>query len=301
MAADVPLPLPVLDRAAALRTDLDALERYLAAPESLLVPVWRDQALFEGTMLCVRRVAGAGSLLDRGGELVFLGLLAEQACFALDVSPLSAPEADPALGPGVEARDLRFAAAALEPDALGLAAYAKGILYWHAHHRHCGRCGATTVARDGGHMRECKNADCGHKCFPRTDPAIIVLVADGDRCLLGRQKSWPRGMYSTLAGFVEPGETLEQAVVREVREEAGVELDAAELRYFGSQPWPFPASIMLAFLARATSTALRVDHQELEDARWVSAAELRNPQPGFFVPGGHSMAGRLIAEFLRGH
>jgi NAD+ diphosphatase len=149
-------------------------------------------------------------------------------------------------------------------------------------------------------MRECKNADCGHKSFPRTDPAIIVLVADGDRCLLGRQKSWPHGMYSSLAGFVEPGETLEQAVAREVREEAGVEV--ADLRYFGSQPWPFPASIMLAFLATATSTALQVDHQELEDARWVSAAELRNPtEPGFFVPGGHSMAGRLIAEFLRRH
>jgi NAD+ diphosphatase len=290
----------VLDRAAALRTDLGALERYLSAADSLLVPVWRDQALFEGTTLCVRRVAGAASLLERGGELVFLGMLAEQACFALDVSPLSAPHADPALGPGVEARDLRFAAAALEPDALGLAGYAKGILYWHAHHRHCGRCGAPTAPRDGGHMRECKNADCGHKSFPRTDPAIIVLVADGDRCLLGRQKSWPHGMYSSLAGFVEPGETLEQAVAREVREEAGVEV--ADLRYFGSQPWPFPASIMLAFLATATSTALQVDHQELEDARWVSAAELRNPtEPGFFVPGGHSMAGRLIAEFLRRH
>lgn len=291
-------PLPPLDRAAELRTELDTLERHLCAPDTLLVPVWRDQPLFEGTALCVRRVAGAGALLERASELVFLGLLGKRACFAVDVSPIGAPEAEAALGPDVEPRDLRFAAAALEPGELNLAAYAKGILYWHAQHRHCGRCGAPTAPREGGHMRECKNPDCAARSFPRTDPAIIVLVTDGEHCLVGRQRAWPRGMYSTLAGFVEPGETLEQAVVREVHEEAGV--DVTDVRYFGSQPWPFPASIMLGFVARATSTALRIDYKELEDARWVAAAELRAPaEPGFFVPGPHSMAGRLIAEFLR--
>jgi NAD+ diphosphatase len=297
MAADAPLLLPALDRAAALRSDLDALECHLSAADSLLVPVWRDQVLFEGPALCVRRVSAAASLLDRGGELVFLGLLAERACFAVDVSGLGAPDADPVLG-GVEARDLRFVAATLDPSYVGLVTYAKGMLYWHTTHQHCGRCGAPTAAREGGHMRECKNPDCAHKTFPRTDPAIIVLVADGERCLLGRQKAWPRGMYSTLAGFVEPGETLEQAAVREVREEAGVEI--ADLRYLGSQPFPFPASLMLGFMATAATTALTIDHKELEDARWFSAAELRNPgEPGFFVPGVHSMAGQLIAEFLR--
>ena len=123
-------------------------------------------------------------------------------------------------------------------------------------------------------MRECANPDCAQRHFPRTDPAIIVLVTHRDRCLLGRKPSWPRGLYSTIAGFVEPGECIEHAVQREVLEEAGIEV--AEMHYQSSQPWPFPSSLMLGFRARASSTSICVGQDELEDARWVSRIELRH-------------------------
>ena len=146
-------------------------------------------------------------------------------------------------------------------------------------------------------MRECRDEACRSKHFPRTDPAIIVLVHHGDRCLVGRQSSWPKGMYSTLAGFVEPGESLEQAVAREVHEESGVRI--TDVRYFRSQPWPFPSSLMLGFIARATTTEIDVQDDELEDARWITREQLREPRAhDFFVPGAFSLSGQLLDAFL---
>jgi NAD+ diphosphatase len=155
------------------------------------------------------------------------------------------------------------------------------------------------VAREGGHVRACRNDACATMHFPRTDPAIIVLVHDGDQCLLGRQKRWPKGMYSTLAGFVEPGESMEEAVAREVEEEAGVLVQ--DVRYFRSQPWPYPASLMIGFTARATSRAIVLGDQELEHAAWFSREQIRNfGADGAFVPGANfSLAGQLIAAFLQ--
>ncbi len=150
-------------------------------------------------------------------------------------------------------------------------AQAQALVEWHRAHRFCPRCGGGLVVGGGGYVLTCES--CGRQQFPRTDPAVIMLVTDGDRALLGRQAAWPAGRYSTLAGFVDPGESLEQAVAREVMEEAGVEV--TDVTYFGNQPWPFPSSLMIGFFARAVTTDIEVDGDELEAARWFTREEMR--------------------------
>ena len=167
--------------------------------------------------------------------------------------------------------DLRRAAAAWPPFLSGVFAYAKALLLWQSRARHCGACGAATQLVRAGHCARCRNPDCALQHFPRTDAAIIVLVCDGDRALLGRQRNWPERRWSTLAGFVEPGESLEDAVRREVGEEAGVTLD--QVHYHSSQPWPFPGALMVGFQATADDPTIRVG-DELEDARWFAAPDL---------------------------
>jgi NAD+ diphosphatase len=166
--------------------------------------------------------------------------------------------------------DLRSAAASLDAASAGILAYARALLAWLERHRHCGRCGERNRVEAGGHRLRCPT--CDSVSFPRTDPAIIVAVRDGERCLLGRQAGWPAGRFSTLAGFVEPGETLEAAVVREVCEETGV--DVGRCSYAGSQPWPFPMSLMLGFEASAHTTTITIG-DELEDAQWFDPHDLR--------------------------
>jgi NAD+ diphosphatase len=173
-----------------------------------------------------------------------------------------------------------------------LVVQAQALAEWHRAHRFCARCGGALAVRDGGYVLEC--SQCGRHHFPRTDPAVIMLVTDGERALLGRQPSWPPGRYSTLAGFVDPGESLEQAVVREVAEEAGIEV--TDVTYFGNQPWPFPSSLMVGFFARAVSTDIVVDGVEIEDARWFTREELRSgAEAGRLVlPGGISISRSLV-------
>lgn len=288
-----------LDRAAERRKDLDYLEAQLGEHGTLLVPVWREQHFLAAEGLYLPALGETRELLELGGELVWLGEVQSRACFALDVSALDAPLAAAALGTSrceVELVDLRFALGRLDADQAALAFYARALLGWHARTQHCGVCGARTQPRDGGHVRVCERPGCKSEHFPRTDPCVLALVTHGERCLLGRQRGWPRGMYSALAGFVEPGETLEQAVVREVREEAGVQVDPSSLCYAGSDPWPFPASLMIGFRARALGDALAFG-DELEDARWVSRAELAAPHGDFYAPPPHTLSGRLIAAF----
>jgi len=180
-----------------------------------------------------------------------------------------------------------------------LLAYARGMLTWHRRHRFCGVCGYATAVEDAGHLRVCQNADCRTNSFPRTDPAVIMLVHDGgDRAILGRQKIWPQGMHSVLAGFVEPGESLEDAVAREVLEEVGVPVE--DVTYHSSQPWPFPSSIMLGYWARAVSDDLDVNTFELESARWVTRQEMRaSPEDATFrLPRRDSIARRLVEDWL---
>jgi NAD+ diphosphatase len=196
-----------------------------------------------------------------------------RAYFAIDVSS-EEDSPPPALASLGQFRDLRRVAALLGERHCALLAYAKGIIHWHHRHRFCGDCGSPTASVEGGYVRVCTSEACGRQHFPRVDPAIIVLVASGDRCLLGRKPEWPTGRYSTLAGFVEPGESLEAAVIREVQEETGIEVD--QVRYFASQPWPFPSSLMLGFTARGVSEEIHVGEDELEDARWFTREQLRD-------------------------
>jgi NAD+ diphosphatase len=290
------------DRAAEKRDDLDFLEDKLAAPDTLILPMWRGQVFTQPASpdvpLLVRR-GQADELLDRAGELVWLGYLQRVPCFGVDVSPVPAPDSLAALS-GSTLGELRGLLARLSAGYAELCMSARALLLWHERHRHCSVCGQPSRPRRGGHLRVCSNPDCRSEHFPRTDPCVLILVCDGDRCLLGRSKGWPEGMYSALAGFVEPGEELEQAAAREVLEEAGVITGA--MRYAGSQPWPFPASLMVGFVAAARSLEIQVDTHELEAARWVTRAELQAPRAhGFFVPPPYALAGRLIAAFAEGN
>jgi NAD+ diphosphatase len=292
------------DRAAEKRDDLDYLEAQLSRPDTWLLPLWQGkvftlegEAAHEGVPLLVRRDQG-DTLLDQSGEVVWLGLYRDRPCFGLDISPLSTPEKHAALS-GSAAVELRALLPRLSSGYAELCMSARALVLWHERHRYCSVCGHPSNPRRGGHLRVCTNPDCRSEHFPRTDPCVLVLICDGERCLLGRSKGWPEGMYSALAGFVEPAETLEQAVAREVLEEVGVHVGS--MRYAGSQPWPFPASLMVGFVATARTLEIEVDTHELEAARWVTRAELQAPRShGFFVPPPFAIAGRLIAAFAEG-
>jgi NAD+ diphosphatase len=215
-----------------------------------------------------------------------------------DAGPVFAVEANGAVD-GTQVLGMRAAAAALPPEDAGLAAHAAALLNWHRRHGHCANCGAATDIVEGGIARHCPN--CGAMHHPRTDPVVIMLVTDGDRVLLGRQPTWPAGRYSALAGFVEPGESLEEAVAREVREEAGVEVGPPE--YVGSQPWPFPTSLMLGFTAPFRSGEPRRIDDELEDVRWFSRAEVADAVAGrpspLGLPPRFAIARRLLEHWLQ--
>jgi NAD+ diphosphatase len=182
----------------------------------------------------------------------------------------------------------------------------RALVNWHRTTTFCGRCGSPTEAREGGHVRVCLDVTCNAQHYPRTDNAVIMQVTDGENILLHRQPSWPAGMWSVLAGFVEPGETLEQAVVRETHEETGIIVD--DIRYAGSQPWPFPASLMVGFTARAIGGQLCPDPHELEDARWFSRADIaahfsdahRNSNAGPYLARPGSIARQMIDAWLKG-
>jgi NAD+ diphosphatase len=167
------------------------------------------------------------------------------------------------------------------------------MMTWHQRHRFCGVCGAPTRSEQAGHVRRCTQPDCAAEIFPRTDPAVIMLVCHGDWCLLGRQAKWPGGMYSALAGFVEPGESLEDAVAREVLEETGVAV--LDCEYHSSQPWPFPSSLMIGYLARASADAVPRADEELEDARWFTRREVASGLVG--LPPPQSVSYRLIEDW----
>lgn len=223
----------------------------------------------------------------------FLGMQDGQSWFALPAA--ACPEAQRPTD--ATWTGLREAAAGWSAFESGLFAYAKALLLWQSRARYCGACGSATTLVRAGHCARCSNPECGLDQFPRTDAAIIVIVTDGSRCLLGRQPGWPPGRFSTLAGFVEPGETLEDAVRREVREEAGVRVGTCT--YQSSQPWPFPGALMVGFRAVASDTTIRLG-DELEDARWFEAAELvaavQRGETG--LPPAISVSRRLVEDWL---
>jgi NAD+ diphosphatase len=261
-----------LDRAANKREDAARLAAELQAPNTRFVPVWQDKNLItedEIPKAVFLSCTDAQALVLTAESVTLLGRDQIGATFAIGLP--TAGDA-PLAGMG-RFRNLRWAASLLEEQDCALLAYAKSMALWHHHHRFCTTCGSPTESISGGHARVCTDAECGQTAFPQMSPAIIVLVTSEDRCLLGRKPEWPEGLYSTLAGFVEPAESLEAALIREVREEAGVEI--ASMRYFASQPWPFPNSLMLGFTAQAASERIRVE-DELEDARWFTRQEIRD-------------------------
>src|ERR1700722_6798473 len=225
-------------------------------------------------------------------QLVLLGWFRGVRCMLIELA--AADQA--ALPAGAHFEELRGVAALLPSDEAGLLAYARGLSIWRSRHRFCGICGAALLRERAGHVLRCSDAGCGAEAFPRIDPAIIVMVTDGVRALLGRQASWPAGRYSTIAGFVEPGESLEDAVVREVAEETGVAVH--DIHYHSSQPWPFPASLMVGFQARCAPDAAIAVGGELEDARWFTRSEIDAGAAG--LPPSHSISYRLISRWLAG-
>jgi NAD+ diphosphatase len=301
-----------LDRAAPRRKDAAWVATKLTATDSRLVPVWRSQSLIDvsnpgAPRLCWLPTADGPDLTRPGVESALLGLDGDTAWFAIDLSVFDNPEQHPHLAGRGQFVELRTVGALLPRTEAHLAAYARGLFWWHQRHRHCGVCGHLTLSAEAGHVRICTNAACAAHHFPRTDPAVIMLVHHGDRCLLGRQPRFPPGLYSTLAGFVEPGESVEEAVAREVFEETGIRI--TDLRYHSSQPWPFPSSLMLGFLARAVTTDITVQPEEMEDARWFHRDQLLSPdrvvtpddplrQP-LLLPRADSISRQLIEDWLR--
>jgi NAD+ diphosphatase len=292
---------PFLDRRAELRDDpawiatarADPATRYAICAGSrqlVTAEAATDIVLVDASHALVAS-APADSLTLLGWFRGQRTVLVEYANDTVPASGLPLPEA-------TQLSELRPLAPMLPPDAASLLAYARALVLWRGRHRFCGVCGAANSPVRAGHVMRCTRAECATETFPRLDPAIIVLVTDatGERALLGRQAVWPAGRYSTIAGFVEPGENLEDAVVREVAEETGI--DVGEVSYESSQPWPFPASLMLGFRAIAHTEAISLRDGELEDARWFTRADLAAGHPT--LPPAGAISARLIDGWFHG-
>lgn len=285
-----------LDRAAHLRTQPAELEKLRKGAGYL--PVWRHRNLVRSSGSPVPVVLDdreAAPLREVADDEVFLGLVDGRALFAMTLPGHDEVLSESVLAEAGTFNDLRGVGPLLEGRSVDVLASARGLLYWHRHHGYCGSCGGETRSGEAGYVRICRECDRRH--FPRTDPAIMALIEHEGRILLARQPRFPPQMFSILAGFVEPGESLEQAVHREVLEESGLEVE--KVRYVRSQSWPFPSSLMLGFAMTAKNDAYELDGEELEEARWVSRKALDDPQ-GFFYPPKFSLSGQLIRMFMRG-
>ncbi len=283
-----------VDRSGEKRKDADWLDEALTDAETRFVPVWGDHCLVGGdplTLMLLERQQIEPFLQDH--NQTFLGLFRGHAAIAVAIDGGGMPPFSE-LG---EFQDLRYLGSVLPADEANLAAHARGMVLWHGSQLFCGSCGSSARPNTDGTSRLCLNPDCAREIYPRVDPAIIVLVANGERCLLGRNISWPEGRYSTIAGFVETGESLEDAVRREVFEETNIRIE--KVRYHSSQPWPFPSSLMLGFIAEADSSIeqkIQLNDGELEDARWFTRKELRSGFPK--LPFRISIARRLVDDWL---
>jgi NAD+ diphosphatase len=254
------------------------------------IPLLRKRGEALDPYFAARDVPGLGASRESA-------LLGQDASGALVATLLDAPAPESGEGDtGLVSLDLRSLAVQglLPAPQLGVMAQAKSLLHWHARHRFCANCGTPTQSAEAGWKRICPACSAQH--FPRTDPVVIMLVIDGERCLVGRQPRFNPGMYSALAGFIEPGETVEAAVRREVAEEAGIAVGA--VAYHASQPWPFPASLMIGCFGHALSRDIVVDVTELEDARWITRAEVRAMFAGAHADGLVPPAPIAIAHHL---
>jgi NAD+ diphosphatase len=294
-----------LDRAAELRRDPAATAALAADPRGRTLVIAGELVClhkgepFHDPIFTFTQAAALVSGPDQMHEQVFLGRDGEEALFAVAIDPDAAKPLS--RRSDLLVTDLRNLATGrlVARTHLPPLAQAKSLLRWHAGHRRCSNCGAPTRITHAGWRRDC--ADCGAEHFPRTDPVVIMLAIDGERCLLGRQSRFAKGMWSCLAGFIEPGETIEDAVRREILEEAGIA--CGRVSYFASQPWPFPMSLMIGCHTQALTTELKVDHCELEDARWfardeVAAMVLRQHPDGLTATHPFAIAHHIIRAWL---
>ena len=292
-----------LNRDSEHRGDQAFLAEKLADPESLAVALWNGKPLVEdvlgedgkptGVQIAYLRADMAQDLAGGNEKLLYMGLWKDIAVFAVDIDTTADPAEGPLQGLG-RFEELRGAAATLPPADAGILATAKSMFEWRRRHRWCGNCGQKSEVADGGWKRVCTVCEAEH--FPRTDPVAIMLAVHEGKCLLGRQAAWPKGMFSALAGFIEPGETMEEACARELEEEAG--LTATSVRYHSSQPWPWPGSLMLGLIAEVDSAEAAPDQTELEEVRWFSKEEaarlLKGELEGAFCPPSLAIAHQLI-------
>ncbi|MEO8018179.1 MAG: NAD(+) diphosphatase [Pseudomonadota bacterium] len=271
---------PFLERRAELREDPAWVEAARGDPATrYLLGSGATQLVTSGASVEIAWLPGSHALVTgaHDDDLTLLGWFRGARCVLIELRDPVAARA--ALPEDAELRELRPLAPMLPPDSASLLAYARALGLWKSRHRHCGVCGAPNTPARAGHVLRCSRTACATETFPRLDPAIIVLVTDvtGERALLGRQASWPEARYSTIAGFVEPGESLEDAVIREVDEETGVLV--GDVEYVASQPWPFPSSLMLGFRAVARTQDITLRDGELEDARWFTRADIAAGHP----------------------
>jgi len=278
-----------LDRGDQLRRDEARMAGLLGGDDGWWLGLVDGDAVLQGSsgLFWFRRHEIA-ELADMSAGM-FLGHYKSEPCFAVAIS---SPDRLPL---GTEITPARQAAMAVSHDEAAIYAQAKALLAWHARNGFCAGCGSATHIRSGGGRRQCSKCETEH--FPRVDPVVIMLATDGEYCLLGRQASWPDGIWSALAGFVEPAETLEEACARELTEEAGVQVDIASIRYVMGQPWPFPSSLMVGLVAPVTDPTITVDPHELEQARWFSRDEVRamlaGTHPDAAMPPSIAIARRL--------
>lgn len=301
-----------LNRAALMRGKAGELAALLNNPATRVLPIWRGKPLLAG--VAAGWVAPGHPILAEASEApLFLGLDGDGARFAVDISGWTPPDGalpppgvfldpseqhHPALPDDHRFAELRTVMAALPARDAELVATAKALLGWHLSHRFCSACGQPSAVVNGGWQRKCP--DCGTMHFPRTDPVVIMLITRGNKTLIGRSPGWPEGMYSCLAGFMEPGETMEAAVRREVAEETGVRVGA--VRYLASQPWPYPSSLMIGCAGEAESEVITLDPVELEDAIWISREEMASVLAGehrtIRKPRAGAIAGFLLTNWV---
>ncbi len=292
-----------LDRASERRGDAAWLAEKLAAPEALAVAIWNGRPLLEAADEGFRLAYIPGPLAGElaGGEerLLFLGLWDEAAVFAVDIEGAADPAEGALSGLGAF-QELRQVALALPAPEAAIAATARQMFEWRRRHRFCAACGEPSRVADGGWKRVCPACQVEH--FPRTDPVVIMIACHGERAMLGRQAVWPPGMFSALAGFLEPGETIEEACARELAEEAA--LKTISVRYHSTQPWPYPSSLMIGLIAEVEDEEAAPNQTELEAVRWFTRTEARallaGQLEGLSCPASHAIAHHLIKAWAEG-
>lgn len=291
-----------LDRASDRRAKPEWIAEQLASSESLGLAMWNGRPFVEpskegGLQIAYLPVKLVRELAGGAERLLFMGLWKDTAVFAVDLEDVADPGDGPLEGFG-KFEDLRAIALKVPAPDAAILATAKQMFEWRRRHKHCAFCGQPTRAMDGGWKRKCPSCETEH--FPRTDPVVIMLPYHGDRCLLGRQEAWPKGMFSALAGFLEPGESIEEACARELNEEAG--LHALKVRYHSTQPWPYPSSLMIGLIAEVEDGEATPDQTELSEVRWFTREEARDliagKLDGVAAPNKLAIAHQLIKAWV---